>query len=79
MNPAALAAAHAIGQSAAIIHSATHCIGLPLYGALAVAYNALGFDAAWDPLEGRAAGMYAALRDIAVEDEANPARINWMC
>lgn len=34
-DSAAQAAARAIGQSASTIHSARHCIGLALYGALA--------------------------------------------
>ncbi len=37
--PAAQAAARSVGQSASAIHSARHCVGLPLYGALAVAYG----------------------------------------
>ncbi len=38
-NPAAQAAARAIGQAASTIHSATHSLGLPLYGSLAIAYD----------------------------------------
>lgn len=50
-NPAAQATARAIGQSASAIHSTRHCIGLALYGGLAVAYDILGTDASWDQLE----------------------------
>lgn len=79
----ALAAARTIGQCAATIHSARHCIGLALYGALAVAYDDLGTKAPWAQLEQRAAEecgrMLAALRAVAVEDEPNPAKINWNC
>jgi hypothetical protein len=82
-NPAAQAAARAIGQSASTIHSAGHCIGLALYGALAVAYDTLGTRAAWEQLEqyaGEECGrMLDALRAVAVEDEQNPARISWKC
>lgn len=82
-NPVGQAAARAIGQSASTIHSARHCIGLPLYGALAVAYDALGTNAPWAQLEQCAAEecgrMLAALRAIAVENEQNPARIEWKC
>ena len=46
-KPSAQAAARAIGQSASTIHSARHCIGLALYGALATAYDELGTDAPW--------------------------------
>lgn len=50
-NPVAQAAARAIGQSASTIHSARHCIGLALYGAIAVAYDTLGTSAPWEQLE----------------------------
>ena len=80
-NPAAQAAARAIGQSASTIHSATHCIGLAAYGALAVAYDTLGTKAPWEQLERCAAGeckrMLEALRAVAVVNEQNPARMNW--
>lgn len=82
-NPAAQAAARAIGQSASTIHSARHCIGLPLYGALAAAYHALGKDAKWEELErfaGQECGrMFDALKAISVENEPNPAKIDWNC
>lgn len=82
-NPAAQAAARAIGQSASTIHSATHCIGLPLYGALAAAYDALGTDVPWVQLEQYAAEecgrMLDALNAVAGENEPNPAKINWKC
>jgi len=80
-NPVAQAAARAIGQSASTIHSARHCIGLPLYGAIAVAYDSLGTKATWVQVEQRAAEecerMLDALRAIAVENEPNPAKIDW--
>lgn len=50
-NPVAQAAARAVGQSASTIHSKKHCIGLALYGAPAIAYDALGTDAAWEDIE----------------------------
>ncbi|HHV60632.1 MAG TPA: hypothetical protein GXX49_10180 [Clostridiaceae bacterium] len=80
-NPAAQAAARAVGQSASTIHSARHCIGLALYGALAVAYDTLGAGAPWEQLEQCAAiecgRMLEALRAVSVADEPNPAKINW--
>lgn len=80
-NPAAQAAARAIGQSASTVHSARHSIGLALYGALAIAYEQLGADADWDSLIEVAADecgkMEAALRAIAVENEPNPATLKW--
>ncbi|MGI6209294.1 MAG: putative immunity protein [Anaerolineae bacterium] len=82
-NPVAQAAARAIGQSASTIHSATHCIGLPLYGALAVAYDAVGVSAPWSEVEQAAAEecgrMLEALLAVSVENEPNPAKINWKC
>lgn len=82
-NPVAQAAARAVGQSASTIHSARHCIGLAFYGALAVAYDCLGTDAPWGQIEQCAAEecgrMETALRASAVENEANPAKIDWKC
>jgi len=82
-NPVAQAAARAIGQSASTIHSARHCIGLAFYGTLAVAYDELGVDSPWEQIEGFAAEecgrMEAALRDVSVENEPNPAKIEWKC
>lgn len=83
MNPAAQAAARAIGQSSSTIHSARHCIGLALYGAIAVSYDTLGTNATWEQLEQYAAlecgRMLDALRAVAVENEPNPAKIDWKC
>lgn len=82
-DPAAQAAARAIGQSASTVHSAQHCIGLAFYGALAVAYEQLGTGAPWEKLELFASAecgkMEEALREIAVENEPNPAKIDWNC
>jgi len=82
-NPMAQASARAIGQCASTIHSASHCLGLAYYGALAVAYDKLGIDAPWAQLEAFAAGecgrMEAALRAVAVENEPNPAKFTWQC
>lgn len=82
-NPVAQAAARAIGQCASTIHSARHCIGLAFYGALAVAYDRLGTDAPWGQTEQCAAEecgrIEAALRAAVVEEEQNPAKIDWKC
>jgi len=81
--PAAQAAARTCGQAAAIIHTPTHSLGLALYGALAIAYDRLGIDEDWDTLVHFAAEecakMETALRDVAVKDEPNPAKMNWNC
>lgn len=67
-NPVAQGAARAIAHSASTIHSARHSIGLVLYGALALAYDQLGFDAPWQELEQSAAieceKMLVALQQI---------------
>jgi hypothetical protein len=82
-QPAALAAARTCGQAAATIHTPTHSIGLALYGSLAVAYDRLGADTAWEILVNLAATecekMETALRSVAVENEPNPAKIKWKC
>jgi len=82
-NPAAQAAARTIGQAAATIHTATHSLGLALYGALALAYDKLGADAPFAALECLAAEecgkMEAALKAVSVANEPNPAKINWNC
>ncbi|NPV07806.1 MAG: hypothetical protein HPY83_07560 [Anaerolineae bacterium] len=82
-NPVAQAAARATGQSASTIHSARHCIGLPLYGAVAVAYDTLGTSAPWGQVEQCAADecgrMLNALRAVSVAGEPDPAKIDWKC
>jgi hypothetical protein len=82
-NAVAQAAARAIGQSSSTIHSPRHCIGLAFYGALAVAYDQLGTDAPWTQIEQCAAEecerMEAALYKVAIQNEPNPAKINWKC
>lgn len=82
-NPTAQAAARAIGQAASTIHSATHSLGLPLYGSLAIACDRLGVETPWEELLRVAAEecwkMDAALRAVAVENEPKPAKVNWKC
>ena len=81
--PAAQAAARSVGQAAATIHAPTHSIGLAFYGAAAVAYDRAGIDAGPEVYEQLAAEecakMEAALRALAVENEPNPAKLNWNC
>ena len=82
-NAVAQAAARAIGQATSSIHSVKHSIGLVLYGAIAVGYDTLGTKATWEQLEQCAADecrrMLDALLSIAVENESNPAKIDWKC
>ncbi len=81
--PVAQAAARAIGQAASSIHAPTHALGLPLYGSLALAYDALGVDASWQELESFALKecekMLAALQAAAIPDEPNPVKVKWFC
>jgi actin-like ATPase involved in cell morphogenesis len=48
-----------------------------------VAYDELGIKTSWEAIERRAAEecgkMEEVLREIAVIDEPNPAKINWNC
>jgi len=82
-NPIAQAAARAIGQSVSTIHSVRHCIGLALYGAIAVSYHELGVDASWSLIESRASEeclrMENVLQKIAISNEPHPVSINWKC
>ena len=81
--PVAQGAARAIDACASSIHNPSACLGIALYGALALAYYQAGTDAAWDTLEPIAAAecnkMEAALRAVAIDDEANRANIKWNC
>ena len=82
-NPAAQAAARAIGQAASSIHSGMHSLGLALYGGVAVAYDQLGMDAPWAEHEAFALEecekMLSALQAVAIPDEPNPVRVKWFC
>ena len=82
-NPAAQAAARACGQAAACFHTPTHSLGLAFYGAAAIAYDRVGLDEpseVYDQIAAEeCAKMEAALRAVAVENEPNPAKINWNC
>lgn len=80
-NPAAQAAARAVAHASLTIHVSAHCMGIAFYGAAAIAYDRLGIGAtqeeyivvarrAWTDME-------AALRQIAVMDEPNLAKLNW--
>lgn len=82
-NPAAQAAARAVGQAAATIHAPTHSLGLAFYGAAAIAYERVGTDEkveVYDKIAAEeCAKIESALCDVAVENEPNPAKINWYC
>jgi len=82
-NPAAQAAARACGQASACFHAPTHSLGLAFYGAAAIAYDRVGINEkpeVYDKIAAEeCAKMEAALRAVAVENEPNPAKINWNC
>jgi hypothetical protein len=82
-NPIAQAAARAVGQGSAVVHTLTHSLGLYFYAAAAVAYDRVGFDAT-DEAYARIAEEVCldytdALKAVAVENEANPAKLKWNC
>ena len=79
-NAAAQAAARAIAHASLTIHVSAHCMGIAFYGAAALAYDRLGqretqeaylhiAQQAWAEMEER-------LREIAVANEPNPAKLN---
>lgn len=72
-----------MGQAAASIYTPTHSLGLAFYGAATIAYDRVGLEEKPEVYDGIAAQecekMEAALRAVAVEDEPNPAKINWYC
>jgi DNA-binding transcriptional regulator YdaS (Cro superfamily) len=80
-NSAAQAAARACAHAALTIHVPTHCLGIALYGAAALAYARAGIDErpeVYDKIAAEeCAKMEEALRGIAVCDESNPAKIDW--
>ena len=82
-NPVAQAAARAVGQAASTIHMATHSLGIAFYGAAAIAYDRVGMGETPEVYDRIAAEecakMEAALRAVTVENEKNPAKINWRC
>ena len=82
-NPAAQAAARTIAATTTTINTITSCLGLAFYGSAAIAYSSLGTEEKPDIYDKIAAveceKMEEALRNISIEDEPNPAKINWNC
>ena len=82
-NPAAQAAARAVAQAATTIHTTTQSLSLAFYGCAAIAYDRVGIDEKAEVYEQIASEectkMEVALHAIAVENEKNPAKINWYC
>lgn len=82
-NPAAQAAARAIGATTTTINTVTSSLGLAFYGAAAIAYSSIGVNEkveVYDKIAARECkNMEEALRKVAIIDELNPAKINWNC
>ena len=82
-NPIAQAAARAVGQGSAVVHTLTHSLGLYFYAAAAIAYDRVGLEAAADVYADIAEEVCldytAALQAIAVENEPNPVNLKWNC
>ena len=82
-NPAAQAAARAVGQAAAAIYTPTHSLGLAFYGAAAIAYDMVGLaekPEVYEKIASEECGkMLGALQAAAVENEEQPVKINWYC
>lgn len=82
-NPAAQAAARAIGATTATINTVTSSLGLVFYGSASIAYSTVGVNETLDVYDGIAAreckNMEDALRKVAITDESNPAKIKWSC
>lgn len=82
-NPAAQAAARAVGATTATINTVTSSLGLAFYGAAAIAYSSVGVNEkmeVYDEIATReCVKMEEALRKISIIDEPNPAKINWYC
>lgn len=82
-NPAAQAAARAIGATTATINTVTSSLGLAFYGAAAIAYSSIGVNEkveVYDKIAARECkNMEEALRKVSVIDEPNPVKINWNC
>lgn len=83
LNPAAQAAARAVGQAASCIHVATHALGIAFYGAAAIAYNTLGVNASLTEYNKAAdkefVKLYESLKAAAIPNEPNPVKVNWNC
>lgn len=82
-QPAAQAAARAVATACAVIQTPTSALGYTFYGAAAVAYDKAGLLETQEVYDALAAEEFArilrTLQKAAVEDEANPAKINWNC
>lgn len=82
-NPTAQAAARAAATACAVITTPTNAFGFLLYGAAAYAYQTAGTKGSPEIYNALASEefrrAYENLKLCAVENEPNPAKINWGC
>ena len=82
-NPAAQAAARAVGAATGILYTQTHSLAVAFYGAAAIAYDCKGLNETEEVYDQVAAevcdNLEATLRAVAIENEPNPVKINWNC
>lgn len=82
-DPIIQALARAIGQGASVIHTVTHALGIAFYGAAAIAYSQIGIRAPAEEHDKIAAQefikIYDSLKTVSIENEPNPAKVNWNC
>ena len=83
LSPSEQAAVRAISSSLSSISAPTSALGMCFYAAAALAYDRVGTeetDAVYEQIAAEECQkMYQRLQEIAVEDEENPAKIDWNC
>lgn len=82
-NPAEQAAARALSVACAAVQTPTNSLGFLFYGCAAVAYSEKGTGETAETYAEISADhfikAYASLKAVSVENEENPAKINWGC
>lgn len=83
LSPSEQAAVRAISSSLSSISTPTSALGMCFYASAALAYDRVGTeetDAVYEQIAAEECQtMYQRLQEIAVEDEKNPAKIDWNC
>lgn len=82
-DPIAQAAARAVATACAVVTTPTNALGYLFYGAAVFAYTAAGLEASAGEYDALASQEMAraldSLHSAAVENEPNPAKIDWNC
>lgn len=82
-NPIAQAAARAVSTACAVVQTPTNSLGFLFYGAAAYAYHKLGLSKTAENYDKAAKEelqkAFDELKKVSVQDEPNPAKINWNC